>query len=103
MRTRSFSKGPAEERLAQLAEWIGRSGADERAKAQEFIACVKELMAKVGIPSTLDALNEADIAPIAKQALGEAHLNYPVPRYMSQSQCEGLLRQMLPRGAAGAG
>jgi hypothetical protein len=52
-------------------------------------------MAKIDIPFALDALDEADIAPIAKQALAEAHLNYPVPRYMSQSQCEGLLRQIL--------
>jgi alcohol dehydrogenase class IV len=90
-----FSKGPAEERLAQLAELIGQSGTDDREKAQKFIDCVRELMAKIDIPFALDALDEADIAPIAKQALAEAHLNYPVPRYMSQSQCEGLLRQIL--------
>jgi alcohol dehydrogenase class IV len=90
-----FSKGPAEKRLAQLAELIGQDGANGREKAQKFIDAVRELMAKLDVPYTLDALIEADIAPIAKQALGEAHLNYPVPRYMSQPQCEGLLRQIL--------
>jgi len=29
------------------------------------------------------------------QALAEAHMNYPVPRYMEQDECEGLLRKML--------
>ena len=90
-----FSKGPTEKRLVQLAELIGQDGGDDREKAQKFIDAVRDLKAKLDLPHTLDALNEADITPIAKQALGEAHLNYPVPRYMSQPQCEGLLRQIL--------
>jgi len=90
-----FSKGPAEERMARLAELIGLDGADDREKAQKFIDSVRELMAKVDIPDTLDALKEGDIPPIAEQALGEAYLNYPVPRYMSQPQCEDLLRRIL--------
>jgi alcohol dehydrogenase class IV len=95
-----FSKGPGEERLARLAELIGLDGADDREKAQKFIDSVRELMARVGIPYTLDALKASDIPPIAEQALAEAHLNYPVPRYMSQPQCEDLLRQILPAPGA---
>ena len=90
-----FSKGSAEGRLARLAEVIGCEGSSDREKAERFIDAVRDLMAKIDIPPKLDALVAADIAPIARQALGEAHLNYPVPRYMSQAQCEGLLRKMV--------
>ena len=90
-----FSKGPAEERLARLAELIGCPGSSDQEKAQEFIDAVRDLMAKVDIPPKLDALVESDIPAIAKQATGEAHLNYPVPRYMSQPQCEQLLRKLV--------
>ncbi len=90
-----FSKKPAERRLARLAELIGCDGASDEEKAQRFIDAVRGLMAKIDIAPKHDALVEADIAPLAGQALREAHLNYPVPRYMSQPQCEALLRQMI--------
>jgi alcohol dehydrogenase len=90
-----FSKGSVEKRLARLAEVIGCEGASDRDKAEGFIDAVRDLMAKIDIPPRLDALVEADITAIAEQALGEAHLTYPVPRYMSQAQCEDLLRRML--------
>jgi hypothetical protein len=43
----------------------------------------------------LPALREEDIPAIAKQALAEAHMNYPVPRYMEQRECEVLLHALL--------
>jgi alcohol dehydrogenase class IV len=90
-----FSKDAARERLARLAGLVGREGASEAESAERFITAVRELMAEIGIPYTLDALREQDIPAIARQALAEAHLNYPVPRYMSQPECETLLRAIL--------
>lgn len=90
-----FSKGPAEKRLARLADLIGCGGATDAEKADRFIQSVRDLMAKIDIPPTLDALVESDIPAIARQALDEAHLNYPVPRYMKQAECEQLVRRML--------
>jgi alcohol dehydrogenase class IV len=94
-RVLEFSLEPSAPRLAQLANLLGLEGADETAKARAFVAAVRELMEKVGIPPTLDVLLAEDIPRIAQQAVAEAHLNYPVPRYMSQAECEGLLREML--------
>ncbi|OYU42515.1 MAG: hypothetical protein CFE44_23565, partial [Burkholderiales bacterium PBB4] len=51
------------------------------------------------IPTTLAALQEADIPALAKAACHEAHTGYPVPRYMSQQVCENLIRQALPKTA----
>jgi alcohol dehydrogenase len=91
----AFSSEAAVARLADLAELIGVGGELQPEKADRFIAAVRDLMAKVEIPSSLDALKREDVPAIAKQALAEAHLNYPVPRYMSQPECEHLLGQML--------
>ncbi len=90
-----FSKPNIEEPLAKLAELIGSGGTSDREKAGQFIDAVRGLMAKIDIPPTLEALVDADVSAIAAQAVGEAHLNYPVPRYMSQPQCEAMLRQMI--------
>jgi alcohol dehydrogenase len=98
-----FSEASARKRLAELADVIGVLGKSEEEKAQRFIEAVRELKAQVSIPETLDALQASDIPAIAKQALAEAHLNYPVPRYMSQQQCEGLLGRMISPAAAGLG
>ena len=89
-----YSKEAATPRLAELGRLIGLEGADDAALADGFIASVRELMATVGIPSTLDALQEADLPAIARQASAEAHLNYPVPRYMGEADCEVLLQRM---------
>ena len=89
-----FSKGEAQLRLAELADLLGFDEANEAAKAQRFIDEVRALMAKVGIPYTLDALKTEDINAIAKQACAEAYLNYPVPRFMTEEECQGLLRRI---------
>ncbi len=89
-----FSKGPAEAQLAELAQLVGLEAASPAEGAQDFIVAVRELMNRIEIPATLEALKESDIPAIARQALAEAHLNYPVPRYMSQSECEALLARM---------
>ena len=52
-------------------------------------------MTKIDIPFHLDALEEKDVPTIAKQATAEAHLSYPVPRYMSTKECEALVQAML--------
>jgi len=54
----------------------------------------------LGIPQHLDALRERDIPALAKAACWEADTNYPVPRRMSQQDCEALLREVLPPRAA---
>ena len=56
---------------------------------------MRSLKATVGIPETLEALKPEDVPRIAEQALTEAQMNYPVPRYMERAECESLLRDML--------
>ncbi len=95
-----FSKNDATPQLARLAELIGHSEGSDAEKAGRFIEAVRDLMAQVGIPYTLQALRPDDIPAIAKRACAEAFLNYPVPRYMPQGECELLLRKILPSESA---
>lgn len=90
-----FSKEEARTQLSKLADLIDAGGTSEQEKAEAFIAAVRDLMAKIGIPYQLEALKREDIPAIAKQALAEAHLNYPVPRYMGQPDCEQILGRIL--------
>jgi alcohol dehydrogenase len=88
-------------RLAQLAlrARLGEAGDDEDTLAQKFLDGVDQLNRDLNIPLHLQALQESDIPALAKAACHEAHTGYPVPRYMTQGQCERLIRGLLPPGA----
>lgn len=85
-----FSYPECRQRMTDLAMLIGLADGDQ------FILAVEELNRQLNIPDTFEQLKEVDIPEIARRALKEAHGTYPVPRYMTQSQCEDLLRQLLP-------
>ncbi|MDH5239002.1 MAG: iron-containing alcohol dehydrogenase, partial [Acidimicrobiia bacterium] len=53
-RVLEFSRPSAEPQLARLADLIDLGGSSDTDKALRFIGAVRELMAKVEIPSTLD-------------------------------------------------
>jgi alcohol dehydrogenase class IV len=96
-----FSAVVAGKRVAQMARMLGidatGDAAGDEALARAFIGAVRDLMSRVGIPPTLEALKPNDIAAIAKQAVAEAYMNYPVPRYMTATECAELLGRMLAR------
>ncbi|MBS0593275.1 MAG: iron-containing alcohol dehydrogenase [Proteobacteria bacterium] len=87
------------ERLAQLAvrAKLGHERESDETLAARFIDGVRALNAELGIPSTLADLREADIPDLARAACKEAHLGYPVPRYLDEAGCEALIRRALPQ------
>jgi alcohol dehydrogenase len=91
----------ARSRLAQLALAIGagQPSEPEALLARRFIERIRELSREIGIPEKLDALKSADIPAIAREAMIEAHRDYPVPRDMSLTDAQTLLSRMLPQGA----
>jgi len=93
-----YSAPAITDRLAQLAirAKLGDESEDEDTLAQKFLDGVDALNAALGIPKTLQALKPEDIRALAKAACKEAHTGYPVPRYMTQAQCEAMIRQVLP-------
>ncbi|MGL6111337.1 MAG: iron-containing alcohol dehydrogenase, partial [Rubrivivax sp.] len=96
-----YSLPAISDRLALLAvrARVGREGQDNDTLARKFLDAVDQLNADLGIPGHLAALQEADIPALAKAACDEAN-GYPVPRYMTQQQCEALIRQVLPPAPA---
>lgn len=87
--------GRGETRMADMARMIGLEGRGDTALARAFLDAVRNLAVQVGIPPTLDTLKAHDIPQIAREALAEAFMNYPVPRYMEQSDCERMIALML--------
>lgn len=95
-----YSMPAITERLAQLAVCakVGTENESPQALAEKFLDAVEQLNAELQIPTTLDALQASDIPDLAAAALHEAHTGYPVPRYMTQLQCEDMIRKVLPSG-----
>lgn len=93
-----FSSPAITRKLATLAAraGVGEQGRPEVEQARAFVESVDAMNASLGIPVQLDALRGEDIPALAKAACWEAATNYPVPGRMSQADCEGLLRQILP-------
>ncbi len=93
-----FSHKQATKKLADMAirARVGSAGEPEASLAEKFLDSVENLNKTLGIPKYLEALKEDDIPQLAKAACWEADTNYPVPRRMSQKDCERLLRQVLP-------
>ena len=91
-------------KLAQMAQRakVAKKGQSEAEMAQQFLKAIEAMNARLGIPATLDALREEDVAKLARAACREADANYPVPLYMSQAICESVIRLALPSQAPAA-
>lgn len=92
-----YSLPTSARRLAELAKACGLAPAmaDDQAAARVFIDRIKAMNAKFGIPTGVVELKAGDIPRIAQNAREEARFTYAVPRYMTQEQCEAVVRQML--------
>lgn len=82
-------------KLSLLAEAIGIRGRDEKKKAAAFIAAIRELSRRLGLPDKLKDLKEEDIPILAKQADAEGNPLYPVPKLMDAQELEDLYRAVL--------
>ncbi len=84
-------------KLAELAlrAKVGKKDESQAVLAQKFLNAIDAMNTRLSIPATLDALRESDIAALARAACREAEANYPVPLYMTQADCEAVIRQVL--------
>jgi alcohol dehydrogenase class IV len=94
----------AASRMAELARacGLGRDGEDARSLAMSLVAAIRRLNACVGIPPTIEQIADADIPEIVQRALAEAHGTYPVPTYMSATDCATVVRRAAGRAVAAA-
>ena len=67
-------------KLARLAEITGiKTDGSEAERARAFIAAIRAMNARLGLPTGFDFIRPADYETIAKWALAETNVNYPVP------------------------
>ncbi|WP_423897661.1 iron-containing alcohol dehydrogenase [Candidatus Pelagadaptatus aseana] len=94
-----FSRDAVPDKLARLAIAVGLGNSldSHSVLAQQFVESLFELNQRLGLPPVINELKAEDINRIARAARTEAHLNYPVPKHMSQRECSLLLRRCLPR------
>ncbi len=97
-----FCAAAAQPKLAELAVHarVAKASEPEARRASKFIDSIEAMNRSMAIPRQLDALLAKDIPALAKAACWEADTNYPVPRAMSQTECEALLREVLPPSTA---
>lgn len=85
-------------RYAELAIAAGLATSDDTQieAAHKFVAGVKALNKTLNIQTDLPELKENDIPELARRAVREAYCDYPVPKLMNRTQCESLLKKLLP-------
>ena len=66
-------------RLARLAGLVGLPGETKETRAKAFIAEIRAMNARMGIPDHFDTIREEDIPLMSKWASQEANPVYPVP------------------------
>lgn len=86
----------AYKRLAELADLTGISGPaqSDREKAKRFIAAIRELNEKMGIPDKFEQIKDEDIPLIAERALKEGNPLYPVPKIMDLEDCKAIIKKL---------
>ena len=97
-----FYGASVEHKLAILAVQakVGELGEPQELLAQKFIAAIEALGQDLSLPRQLAELRKIDIPALATAACREADTNYPVPRYMSEADCEKLIANLLPRATS---
>lgn len=77
-----------------IAAGISSESDTHKAGAEKFIDAIKELNAKMGIPTKISDIKKEDIPALAKHAAKEANPLYPVPKLMTKKELEGFYFQI---------
>ncbi|WP_286234891.1 iron-containing alcohol dehydrogenase [Thalassotalea sediminis] len=91
-----FSKNKVIDKYAELAVLLGFIDKEESqpVQAQAFLGRVKTLLEQINIPQYFEQLQPRDIPNIATRAIKEAYCEYPVPKMMSEAQCQAILHKV---------
>ena len=79
-------------RLAELAKVKTCGTTEEKAKA--FIAEIRAMNRRMGMPTGFDFIKDEDIPTMVKYALAEANPVYPVPVVYDRERCAAVIRRI---------
>lgn len=88
----------AYKKLAQLADVVGIEGADEKEKAEKFIAKIEAMNAEMAIPAKIGgkfAIDEKDIPEIVARADAEANPLYPCPTLFDKNELSAIVMELM--------
>lgn len=80
------------DKLAEIADYVGITGATDEEKAKKFIAEVEAMNARMEIPTGFDCIKEEDIPWIAEHCIAEVLPTYPVKQIFTQAELEKFVR-----------
>ena len=84
------------EKLAHLAELTGlKDDGSVEDKAKAFIAEIRDMNRRMGIPTGFDFIREEDIPQMITWALAETNPFYPVPVIYDRKHCEAVIRRII--------
>lgn len=89
-------------KLAKLAACAGiaEKGAGDEANAKAFIAEIRAMNRRMGIPTGFDFIREEDIPQMIRWALHEANPTYPVPVLYDAARCRAVIERVrIPKQA----
>lgn len=81
------------DKLADLADAVGITGADDEAKAKAFMAEVRAMEDRMEIPYGFDCIKDEDIPIIAERCMAEVNPTYPVKHIFTQQEIEEFIRE----------
>lgn len=81
-------------KLARLAELVGVGGTSDAERARGFIAEIRAMNARMGIPDGFDFIRDEDIDTMISWALKEANPVYPVPVIYDRARCRRVIEKL---------
>ena len=85
----------AHKALAELAEAVGIGGATAAERAENFIAAIRGMNERMGIPTGFDCIREEDLPRMTAWAEREANPLYPVPAIYGEEDFARVLRRAM--------
>ena len=85
----------AHKALAELAEAVGIGGATAAERAENFIAAIRGMNERMGIPTGFDCIREEDLPRMTAWAEREANPLYPVPVIYGEEDFARVLRRAM--------
>ena len=79
-------------KLARLADEAGIGGKDDKEKEEAFIAEIRAMNLRMGIPTGFAFIREEDIDTMITWALAEANPVYPVPVIYDRKRCRKVIQ-----------
>lgn len=82
------------QRLSELADVCGMSGATAEEKAENFIRWIEEAKHQMNIPEKVDCIRQEDVPQMVSWAVKEANPLYPVPVIWSKADFADFIRSV---------